>query len=537
MAHVPREPNNMVDTMEMVRKLATLEVELRIEREQHALAQQCIAYMARQFAGQTQTYTTIPRHEEQRQPRDKKLERYERKDEPESREGFELRARPRIIEEGKCKTEPEDFLTCDDEQIQSMHSPTLPGPVTPAFDQTFRAKCLAFLERDEDCNEPVDANKDTEDTLFTFENSGDVSSEAQLPSTDDEAQHLPVPRTQPAEMRPQPLSLESLSQRYKDHKPLTDGLNASQWAGEKARVERPEAPEDLMQFPEAEDENEDPDGIEVEEIQAPMTEEEKQEHVAELRKNRALIMFDPAPGTDALRTILVTNIPKNMSGGEIIGMFSGGIIIKTHMMNTTPITGSRTMMITFFLAEDARRFLKSVKDVEEPGFSMLQTPSYPVNGYLSDDIMYNGITRCLAIYGLHGHITMEGLCNAIRLNGHKHDGVVSASRDEQGVCHVEFTSVEAALAGRYELKQKLFRRYTRVEHGRDPCDRKVPDIEDVEKDTDDTQGDQSSGGSEKADSGMETGIESDTKAGAEPEPECGVQKDADGWPVGGLDYD
>ncbi|KAI5238099.1 hypothetical protein E4T43_07645 [Aureobasidium subglaciale] len=536
MFHVPQEHDNMADTMEMVRKLATLEVELRIEREQHALAQQCIAYMARQLGSQHQTYAA-PRHGEQKQPRGRRLERPERETEGECREEFELRARPRIVEEEKQKTEPEDVLTCGDEQSPSLQSPILPGPVTPAPEQTFRSRCLALLEREKGSNEAVDASKSTEGTLFTFENSGEVCSEAQFPSTDEQIHPVTVARMQPAGVRQQPLSLDSLSQRYKDRKPMTEGLNSSRWAGRKERTEKPDVPQLLVQFSETDDEDEEPIANKIEEAKASMTEKEKREHAAKLRKNQALVAFDPSPSEDVLRTILVTNIPKNMSGGEVMGMVSGGIIIKIHMMNTIPITGSRTMMITFLLAEDARRFLKSVRDVKEPKFSILQTPTYPMHTHLYDDVMYNGITRCLDIYGLHRHITKEGLCNAICPEGHKHDGIISASRDEQRVWHLEFTSVEAAFAGRYKLKEKLFGLFSRVECGRDPCDRRVPGIQDVEKDTEDAQGEDSSGDSEKFDMEMETGMESETMAGAEPESECEAERDADGWPVGGLDYD
>ncbi|KAI5199711.1 hypothetical protein AUEXF2481DRAFT_31439 [Aureobasidium subglaciale EXF-2481] len=536
MAHVPQEHNSMADTMEMVRKLATLEVELRIEREQHALAQQCIAYMARQLGSQRQTYAAT-RQTERRQPRGRRLERPEREDESECREEDELGARPRIVEEEKRKPEPEDVLTCDDEQSSSLQSPILPGPVTPAPEQTFRSRCLTFLGREGGSNETVDTSNGTEGTLLTFKNSGEVCSEAQLPSTDEEVHHVTVAGMRPAGVRQQPLSLDSLSQRYKDRKPMIDGLYSSQWAGRKDRTEKPDVPQLLVQFSETYDVDEEPIANKAEEAKTPMTEKEKREHAAKLRKNQALVAFDPSPSEDVLRTIVVTNIPKNMSGGEVMGMVSGGIIIKIHMMNTTPITGSRAMMITFLLAEDARRFLKSVRDVKEPKFSILQTPTYPMHTHLYDDVMYNGITRCLDIYGLHRYITKEDLCNAICPEEHKHDGIISASRDEQGVCHLEFTSVEAAFAGRYKLKEELFGLFSRIECGRDPCDRGVPGIEDAEKDTEDAHGDELSGDSEKIDSEMKTEVESETKAGAEPESECEAERDADGWPVGGLNYD
>lgn len=546
MAFEARDPH-MADTMEMIRRLATLETELRIEREQHALAQQCITHMAQQLAKRDQRPFT-PAFQEPTPHRGRRLERSDR--------GFELRKRLEITHEAepkgnggreqreKHKAEEDNLITwdVDDVPVDSVHSPSLvpckrrPTPTGPRSEQTFRAKCLAFLKQNDAKHEAVDISKEKEGTLLTFENSGEIRSENKLPSNSSDAQPSPISGGQDAKM-PDFLTLKSLSDRYKNQTPTGPGLNASRWA----EPEKPEAEEDLMSFPEDDQVSEE---TAVEEAKGSLTEEQleeaKQKHSAELRQNQALVMFDPAPSEDTLRTVLVTDIPKNKSEIDVMRMVSGGMIVKvqsmnTELMNITPTINSKTMMITFLQAKDAREFVRSVEDRVEPKFSILKTPSYPVNGYLADDMMYNGITRCLAIHGLHENISLESLCEITRPHEMKYDSVLNANRDEQGVCHLEFPSVQAAQEGQWELMNNLSGRFTKVVHGADPCDRKIPGTTEEgtkeESELEDSKG-------EIDESGDETETDGETQAGAESESKSSsVEKDADGWPVGGLDYD
>lgn len=551
MAYTIKDPHT-ADHMEMIRRLATLEAELRIEREQHALAQQCITYMARQLAAQSQR-STIPAFREDIQPYGRGLERYDHAVEPKAHPELGQKAEPRSDGEKeemrKQKIDSEDLLTQTDEDmpVDSVHSPTLvpcktrPIPVGPSSEQTFRTKCLAFLKRDGMIQEPVNVGKDTdtEGTLFTFENSGGLFSEDPRPGDSSNAQTLPG--AQDGEKHEQPLTLKGLSDRYKDHKAADQGIYASNWARVEKKVIEPEVQEDLMQFPETDEISED---TAVEEPEEVMTEEQKEEakqkHTAELQKNQALVMYDPAPSDDAFRTVLVTDIPKDRSAADVMRMVSGGVIVKVQSMDTTWITKGKTMMITFLDGKDARNFLRSVEDKVHPKFSLLKTPSYPVSGWLTDDMVYNGITRCLAVHGLHGDITMEALCAATRQRGLKSDSVLDVSRDEQGVCHLEFTSVAAAHAGYWALNDNLFRRFTRIIHEADPCDRRIPDVAAEEEIEGECEVESSEDG-EIEESGNGTEVESETQAGAGAESESKMssasEKDADGWPVGGLDYD
>jgi hypothetical protein len=541
----------MTDAMEMVRRLATLETELRIEREQHALAQQCITHMARQLATRDQRSAT-PAFREDTQHRGRRLDRYDRDEE--SRTRLEIRPKAEPRRDGgreqmvKQKVEEDDLLTWGDEDmpVDSVHSPTLipnktrPIPTGPRSEQTYRAKCIAFLKQNEARRQPIDVSK-KEGTLPTFENSGDVSSENMLPSISSDARRLPALKGQNPKT-PDLLTLKSLSDRYKNQTPTDKGISSSRWAKPEEKINKPEEQEDLMQFPEDDEASEDTAvGKPGESLTEEQMEEAKQKHAAELRKNQALVMYDPAPSEDTFRTVLVTDIPQSKSEKDVMRMVSGGIIVKVQSMNTqlmklTPSINSKTMTITFLQAKDARKFVRSVEDKVEPKFSILKTPSYPVNGYLADDMMYNGISRCLAIQGLHEDITLESLCSATRPCGTKRDNVLDASRDEQGVCHLEFTSVLAAVAGRWELKDNLFRRFTRTWHEADPCDCKIPGMVDEEGVKEEDGVGLSEG--EIDESGDATEEDSETQAGAESESKSSAgEKDADGWPVGGLDYD
>ncbi|KAH0364729.1 hypothetical protein KCU65_g6628, partial [Aureobasidium melanogenum] len=551
MAYTTRDPH-MADTMEMIRRLATLEAELRIEREQHALAQQCISYMARQLAAQNQR-SAIPALTEETQLRGRRLERYDcatdSRFQPELQQRAELRSDGEGKEMGRQKVEAEDLLTQMDEDmpVDSVHSPTLipsktrPVPADPSTEQTFRTKCLAFLKRDEVTQKPVAVSKDThtEGTLLTFENSGDPCSNDLRPSDGTSAQPLPVLGAQEGKRHEQPLTLKSLSDRYEDRKVTNNGIFASNWATTEKKAIEPEMQDDLMQFPETDEVSE---NTAVEEPEEVLTEEQleeaKQKHAAELRKNQALVMYDPSPSDDAFRTVLVTDIPKDKSEADVMRMVSGGIIVKMQSMDTTWITKGKTMMITFLNGKDACNFLRSVEDKVEPRFSLLKSPSYPIHGWLFDDMVYNGVTRCLAIHGLGGDITMAALCAATRQRGLRNDDVLNASRDEQGVCHLEFRSVSAALAGVWMLQDNLFRRFTRIIHEADPCDRRIPDMT-AEEGMEEECGAEYPEEGEIEESGDGTEIESEAQAGAESGSTTlsADERDADGWPVGGLDYD
>ncbi|THW62494.1 hypothetical protein D6D20_04330 [Aureobasidium pullulans] len=591
MAFVTKDPGKAND-MEMMRRLITLEVEMKLEREQHALAKQCINYMAFQLAGQHQRDLQDPVAEEH-QTRGRRLERPHRTPE------FRLRQEIQQKEEFKSKqrAEPEDLLDCDDNdvQIQSMGPPTTlpsntpPTPLSPNFDIGYRAGCHEFLNRNRKEPKLVDDSDAAQPTLLTFENSG-VIQETPDPGVDNDIQERLAPDTPREERFQKPLSVENLSDRYKNNEPTIDGVNVSKWAKveaeKRARVQ--EVPEDLMSFPEVDDHDipineEDFTAAELEEPEDTRTEEEieaaKQKHAAELRRNQALVMYNPAPSEDTLRTILVSEIPAKMRTADVTSMVCGGIIVKIQDMHTTPITGSESMLITFLRAKDARNFLSYVKESSSPKFRLLETPTYPINEILADDIMYNGVSRCLAIFDLHRDITLPNLCNALRQWPSRDDRIVSVCRDRHGVCHVEFRSVLAALDGYSELRYKLSRRFSRVEYGRDPCDRPIPGMveeEEPEKaDSEETSEDgeikelkdqdekdievkevieDTSKHEQKREDQIEVKDvveheherqyqcenkiepESETIAGAEVSSDSGVERDADGWPVGELDY-
>ncbi|KAH0127675.1 hypothetical protein KCU67_g17294, partial [Aureobasidium melanogenum] len=216
----------------------------------------------------------------------------------------------------------------------------------PSSEQTFRTKCLAFLQRDGVRPRPVDVAKDTdtEGTLFTFENSGDLCGEDPCLRDDSNAQTLPVPGAQVGERDEPPLTLKSLSNRYQDRKVDDNGIFASNWATTEKKAIEPEVQEGLIQFPEADEISEDTTIEEAGEVLTEEQEEEaKQKHAAELRKNQALVMYDPAPSDDAFRTVLVTDVPKDRSVADVMRMVSGGVIVKVQSMDTTWTTKGKTM--------------------------------------------------------------------------------------------------------------------------------------------------------------------------------------------------
>jgi hypothetical protein len=570
--------------MEMMRRLTSLEVELKLEREQHALAKQCINYMSLQLAAGHQIHPPYP-FTEGHQTRGRELERPHYIPELGIRQESEQRAGLK----SKQKVEPEDLLDCDgdDMQIQSMRPlNTLPSN-TPPTPLSLKADCHDLLNRKRKEPKLIGCSDQAQSTLLMFEKSSVVHESSGLDVYNDIQEEL-VPESLREELSRKSLSLEDFADKCMNKGPTINGINASRWATVKAGKRAQEAPGDLMYFPEAADHDVPIYGeyftaAESEKAEDKCTDEEveaaKQKHAAELRKNQSLIMYNPAPSEDTLRTILVSDIPAKMTTADVTSMVCGGIIVKIQDMHTTPITGSESMLITFLRAKDARNFLSYAKESSNPKFRLLETPTYPINEILADDIMYNGVSRCLAIFDLHRDITLANLCNALRQWPSRDDRIVSVCRDRHGVCHVEFRSVLAALDGYSELRYKLSRRFSRVEYGRDPCGRPIPGMveeEEPEKaDSEETSEDgeikelkdqdekdievkevieDASKHEQKSEDETEVKDaveheherqhqcehkieqESETTAGAEASSESAVERDADGWPVGELDY-
>jgi len=473
--------------MEMMRRLTSLEVELKLEREQHALAKQCINYMSLQLAAGHQIHPPYP-FTEGHQTRGRELERPHYIPELGIRQESEQRAGLK----SKQKVEPEDLLDCDgdDMQIQSMRPlNTLPSN-TPPTPLSLKADCHDLLNRKRKEPKLIGCSDQAQSTLLMFEKSSVVHESSGLDVYNDIQEEL-VPESLREELSRKSLSLEDFADKCMNKGPTINGINASRWATVKAGKRAQEAPGDLMYFPEAADHDVPIYGeyftaAESEKAEDKCTDEEveaaKQKHAAELRKNQSLIMYNPAPSEDTLRTILVSDIPAKMTTADITSMVCGGIIVKIQDMHTRPITGSESMLITFLRAKDARNFLSYVKESSRPKFEFLKTPTYPLNEILADDIMYNGVSRCLAIFDLHRSITQASLRDHLRPWASKDDRIVSIYRDRRGVWHVEFRSVLAALHGYSKLRYRLSRRFSRVEYGRDPCDRPIPGVvEDQER--------------------------------------------------------
>lgn len=544
----------MAPPFELLRRIAILETELRQERTEHALTQQCVLTMARQLATQ-QAVTTGNEHH------------YHCGDGPGTEHHRKVAQR----------AEHEGRPTWADQRVQppTVHQPLDgPTPLSQAFYQQDRIGGLPISDRHTDRTEIIDLSKHAEAPLIAIEPEGPTHQQAPSRGRGGEMQLHPVFTADRGERAP--LSLESLAGRFKNQPFNTSGVDASRWAAKEPTPDVEDVP-DLMQF----DDDEQVEVIDEAKLKE-MEEEAKKKHQRELRKNQALVMFEPAPSEDAFRTVLATDIPAGLSTADVMALVHGGIVVSIREMNTTPITSSETIMITFLHAKAAKDFL-SVADNSKVKFSLLKTPAYPLNGCLSDDIIYNGVTRCLDVYRLHEEISMAALCRVLAEPGTEHHDIISAGRDQVGVVHVDFSSVVAAQMAHMRARRHPFFRFTDIEFAADPCDCVVAGMADdkggerVDDVDAETGAEEETGADEKTDAevktsieeksgpGGKTGIEAEESAeektgaeadtgieeqakerkqmsdqaekGRETEKVTKVEKDVSGWPIGGLDYD
>jgi hypothetical protein len=565
----------MEHTMELHRKIAALETELRIEKEQHAAARQCVNYIALQLSQQHFTTT----HPADAHTRSQGLEK----------------------SPNRRNTEPEDLLSWDNNTPCSwIQSPALSPSLTP--DRAYNKHNLNHSHKDArhvsfDKNQDTANNTTTNATdqpiLISLDPNEVIQDDPPAPKISALAQCRRDLKKQREERFPPQLTVQTLSDRYKDTKPPLSGLESSKWA-DKGKTQLDES-QDLMQFPDSNNDTE-----EEERVGTPDDDDDKSSE-------------------DAMRTVLATNIPLHYSVADVASLVYGGIIVAIRPLHTTRTTGSESIMITFLQAADARFFAHAMRKHVTPKFKLLESAVYPVSGHLENDMLYKGMTRCLVIYKMHPDVTMGELCKILE-PGTRHHGILNVGRDEYGVCHVEFASVVAAQVAIGCICSNPFFRHAEVQYEDDPCDyiptdnsdmdeeemteeeiieegvaEEVADKEGSDKEGSDKEGSDKEGsdkegsdkegsdkegsdkeGSDKAEVDkdgidkdgveeeqvkMEVGekgvekevangkedyakeaehsqqLDSDFEDDAETQRDVAGEKDADGWPVGGLDYD
>ncbi|KAI9674402.1 MAG: hypothetical protein M1817_001740 [Caeruleum heppii] len=175
------------------------------------------------------------------------------------------------------------------------------------------------------------------------------------------------------------------------------------------------------------------------------------------------------------RVIIAHNIPRGATMSDILGQVRGGLVVTAVLLNTLPITGSSSAMVTFVDADSARRAVNyGQRQMKSPGsalrFDLVAAPTWPMTRTLEHSIVKQQHTRCLRIENFPKHVSLDAfhdglhLYPELRLNAIEH-----LSRGIDGALEARFTSVKAAERARCVMWSGSAYRYLKIDFGSDPC--------------------------------------------------------------------
>ncbi|KAK1138375.1 hypothetical protein N8T08_002658 [Aspergillus melleus] len=106
------------------------------------------------------------------------------------------------------------------------------------------------------------------------------------------------------------------------------------------------------------------------------------------------------------RTVRIQGLPANMKLGQVLPNIPGEIY-SARLVNTRPISGSNTAIITFVLQVDAVRFIQASNNGLDLGMVSakvipVNTPTYPMPIEMERMIFEKNHTRCLCVYNARG---------------------------------------------------------------------------------------------------------------------------------------
>ncbi|KAI9038325.1 uncharacterized protein KD926_010861 [Aspergillus affinis] len=106
------------------------------------------------------------------------------------------------------------------------------------------------------------------------------------------------------------------------------------------------------------------------------------------------------------RTVRIQGLPANMKLSQVLPSIPGEIYC-ARLVNTRPIIGSNTAIVTFVSQVDAVRFIQASNNGLDLGLVLAQvipvnTPTYPMPVEMERMIFDKNNTRCLCVYDAHG---------------------------------------------------------------------------------------------------------------------------------------
>lgn len=188
------------------------------------------------------------------------------------------------------------------------------------------------------------------------------------------------------------------------------------------------------------------------------------------------LRFRPGPeDTNVYRTLLITNLPADLTLAKLLDEVRGGVIFDAQLLNTTSITGSHSAIIAF-LNQDAAMAYKEYVTKHAIIFqgllakvSML-TPTWPIKFQRYKQIIDHKRTRCLEIHDFPQSVEAGELTAVLRTcPSQSNTWLVRADLTKDSVFNLQFSSIEhASRAYDRLLKSKVFAQCP-IKFACDPC--------------------------------------------------------------------
>ncbi|KAL9095595.1 MAG: hypothetical protein Q9165_002027 [Trypethelium subeluteriae] len=209
---------------------------------------------------------------------------------------------------------------------------------------------------------------------------------------------------------------------------------------------------------------------------------------------------------ELLRTVLISGLP---IGTDLLGVMKkvrGGLVVSCMLLNTISITGTSTVMVTFFEGEAAKKYVKFANQHLDEIFksevvmhakvavSLVPTPT-TCKSYIQMRIRQGGWTRHMVLKGVVDTMSLEMIRSKLEPAERtgKHDGVLSMWRepdtggarisnmdtqDGTDYVHILFSSVEAGQRAYQKLKadDRTVLGRCRDWCDRDPCEAPVEQL-------------------------------------------------------------
>lgn len=198
---------------------------------------------------------------------------------------------------------------------------------------------------------------------------------------------------------------------------------------------------------------------------------------------RSLRFYPDFGETNVHRTIVMSNLPPDVTLSELLDRVRGGLVFAAHLLDTVSITGNYSAMITFLDGHAAVAYEKYAKLHPIifhglPAKVSISTPTWPISSERRNCIIDRQQTRCLEIPNFPSNISPTILqsdlktCSSMSANW-----VVYKCLTKRGLLKIHFSSIEHAFRAYNVLMKRLRYENCTIYFVPDPCARPLATLE------------------------------------------------------------